>query len=129
MRALMLAFSLCAVALTAGAQQKKIAGERFKITKDEITETPSNIMTAAEVINQLRPFWLRQPMGREKTGGGGSATGLVVYIDGLRQNSVDDLGTVRREDIVEMKFLDANRAIGLRGNEWGAIEVTTVRKR
>ena len=63
--------------------------------------------------------------------GGGGATEVVVYVVDVRQNAFNELRTVPRSQIWEMKFLDQNRAVIMHGpgHEMGCIEVTTVYKR
>lgn len=120
---------------TLEAQEKKQRGDRNRITTSELTEASSSFNTAYDVIRTMRPQWFNPPQGRTSTatmmGGGGGAKELVVYIDDVRQQSVEDLKTVKAAQLVELRFLDQNRAIQLRGpgHEMGVIEVSTVNKR
>ena len=117
------------------AQAKKQRGDRNRITQDDLSEAPSSVNTAFDAVRIMRPQWLSPSMGRtassNASGASGGATSVVVYIDDIRQPSTDDLKTVKAVTIVDMKFLDQNRAIQMRGpgHEMGAIEVTTVNKR
>ena len=130
-RTLWLALSFVTVTGAASAQQ----GDRNKITRDEILQAPGIVYTALDAVRVLRPQWLQQPLGRVASSnvlsGGGGATELVVYVDNVRQNALDELRTVPRNSIWEMKFLDQNRAVIMHGpgHEMGCIEVTTVYKR
>lgn len=130
-RTLWLALSFVTVTGAASAQQY----DRNKITREEILQAPGVVYTALDAVRVLRPQWLQQPLGRvassDMLSGGGGATEIVVYVDGVRQNAYDELRTVPRSQIWEIKFLDQNRAIILHGpgHEMGAIEVTTVYKR
>ena len=57
---------------------------------------------------------------------------IVVYLDDLRQPDLESsLITVKVETIVEMRYLDQNRAVQNRGpgHEAGVIEVITTAKR
>ncbi|MEQ1690417.1 MAG: hypothetical protein ABMA00_03980 [Gemmatimonas sp.] len=118
-----------------GAQQKKQRGDRNRITQDDLAEAPSSVNTAFDAIRTMRPQWLNPSMGRTASstasGPGGGATEVVVYIDDIRQPALEDLKTLKSVTIVEMRFLDQNRAIQMRGpgHEMGVIEVTTVNKR
>ncbi len=115
--------------------QKKKRGDRMRITQDELVEAAANVNTAADVIRTLRPQWLNAARGLgtqlDGSGGGGGATEAVLYIDDIRQPSLNELQSVKASSIVEMRFLDQNRAIQMRGpgHEAGAIEITTVNKR
>ncbi len=116
------------------AQQKQ-RGDRNRISKDDLTEILATVTTGYDVVRTLRPQWLNPPALRQSTatvmGDGGGATDVVVYIDDLRQQSKDDLKTVKAAAILEIKYLDQNRAIQMRGpgHEMGVIEVTTINKR
>lgn len=131
---LVLAAIMLVLPHTAHAQNKQ-RGDRFKITKDELAEAPTSVNTAYDAIRAMRPQWFNPPMGRNASsnveGIGGGAKEIIVYIDDLRQPSLESLTTVKASQIVELKFLEQNRAIQMRGpgHELGAIEVTTVTKR
>ena len=62
---------------------------------------------------------------------GGGAPAIIVYIDDIRQPDIESLATVPASRIVELKYLDQNRAVVLHGpgHESGVIEVTTLDKR
>ena len=59
------------------------------------------------------------------------ASEIVVYIDGIRQPALSELNYLKASFVVEMKFLDQNRAIQEHGagHELGTIEVTTIHKK
>jgi len=131
----MLAFlGVVAVAAPASAQEKR--GDRNKLTQADIAEVGTSIMTARDAIRMLRPQWMTPPpLGRQAssnvlTPGGGSPT-IILYINDTRQPDIEALATVPAAKIVEMKYLDQNRAVLLHGpgHESGVIEVTTVDKR
>ncbi len=129
---LALAFLIVPDALSA---QKKKRGDRLRITQDELAEASGNVNTAADVIRTLRPQWLNAARGLgsqlDGSGGGGGATEAILYIDDIRQPSLNELQSVKASTIVEMRFLEQNRAIQMRGpgHEAGAIEIITVNKR
>jgi hypothetical protein len=119
------------LAVPAGAQAR---GDRNKLTQVEIAESGQN-MTAREAIRMLRPQWLAPMRGKLSSSdvlsaGGGSQT-VIVYIDDVRQPDLETLGTVSASRVLEMKYLDQNRAVLLRGpgHESGVIEITTIDKR
>ncbi|MEP6999474.1 MAG: hypothetical protein ABI969_03280 [bacterium] len=115
------------------AQQGR--GDRNKITRVELDEAGSSIMTAREAVRILRPQWLSPPMGRTAssniTNSGGGRQEVILYIDDKRQPDLEVLATISATKIIEMKYLDQNRAVLLRGpgHEGGVIEITTVDKR
>jgi hypothetical protein len=66
--------------------------------------------------------------------GGDSRAGVqvIVYIDGMRQPDIESsLITVPAKNIVEIRYLDQNRAIQLfgPGHEAGVIDVSTTDKK
>ncbi len=115
--------------------QKKQRGDRNRITQDDLAEAPASVNTAYDAIRLMRSQWLNPPMSRTAsasyTGDGGGAKEVVVYIDDVRQQSLEDLKTVKANQVVELRFLDQNRAVQMRGpgHELGAIEVITVNKK
>lgn len=119
--------------------QKRAArprGDRNRLTRVEIDEAGSGIVTARDAVRVLRPQWLSPPMGRMASsnlaGDTQSAKAIVVYIDDVRQPDLESsLITVPAIKIVEIRYLDQNRAIQMRGpgHEAGVIEVTTTDKR
>jgi len=124
--------SVIALATPASAQK----GDRNKLTAEDIAEAGKSVMTARDAIRMLRPQWMTPPpLGRQASSNiltpGGGAPVIVVYINDVRQPDLDALGTVPASKIVELKYLDQNRAVLLRGpgHESGVIEVTTVDKR
>lgn len=134
----MLTFALATMLLLvpdAAHAQKKQRGDRNRITQDDLAEAPSSVNTAYDAIRTMRGQWLNPPMNRAAgssfTGDGGGAKEVVVYIDDVRQQSLEDLKTIKANTIVEMKYLDQNRAIQMRGpgHELGAIEITTINKK
>ncbi len=83
----------------------------------------------------LRHRWLNPSPGRvvssNMLGSGGGSQAVIVYVDDVRQPDVESLRRVKGADIVEMRYLDQNRAVQMRGpgHEAGVIEVITVNKR
>ena len=128
-----LLLSISVLARPACAQKDR--GDRNKLTRVEINEGGTSIVSAREAVRLLRPYWLSPPLGRKASsdvlGAGGGGQAVIVYIDDLRQPDIDALATVQASRILELKYLDQNRAVLLRGpgHENGVIEVTTIDKR
>ena len=123
------------VLLATPADAQKGRGDRNKLTRVEIDEGGSSIASAREAVRILRPQWLAQSMGRmassDVMGAGGGRQIVVLYIDDVRQPDLEALANVPASRIVEMRYLDQNRAVLLRGpgHESGVIEVITLDKR
>lgn len=133
-----LARTLLAGALLTGcATGGQIAGrnESNSITRADIAQGGTGIFTAREAVRTLRPKWLSPPNGRIVSSNvmtaGGGAQEVIVYINDIRQPELESLVTVSASRILEIKYLDQNRAVLLRGpgHEAGVIEVTTIDKR
>lgn len=126
---------LCTVTAAMSAEAQANRGDRNKLTQADIAEGGASIVTAREAVRLYRPHWLAPPMGKKASsdvlGAGGGNPSVVIYIDDIRQPDLESLATVRAARIVEMRYLDQNRAVQLRGpgHESGVIEVTTLDKR
>jgi hypothetical protein len=125
---------LAAVVGSSDAQEaKKKRGDRNRLLQEEIVEAGTAIVTARDAIRMLRPQWLNPPMGRMASsniaGAGGGQQTLILYIDDVRQPDLEILTQVKSADIVEMRYLDQNRAVQYRGpgHEAGVIEIKTQR--
>ncbi len=130
LKSLLLVIALVGLPTLAHAQ-KKSRGDRNKITHDELVEAAATSPTAYDLIHIMRPLWLDPAQGRMASARGdggqdGGAQEVVVYINGNRQPSLDQLKTLRVQSIQEMRYLDQNRAIQMHGpgHEKGVIEVT-----
>ena len=125
--------SVVALATPVAAQGR---GDRNRLTQEEIGQAGQAIMTARDAIRILRPLWMTPPpLGRQASSDiltpGGGAPVIIIYINDIRQPDLEALATVPASKIVELRYLDQNRAVLLRGpgHESGVIEVTTVDKR
>lgn len=142
-RLALIAIALAATAPLVEAQQapttpparRSARGDRNKLTQLELSQA-GGVVTALDAVRLLRPQWLNPPRGRiassNADGATGSATQIVVYIDDLRQPDLESsLITLKVERIVEMRYLDQNRAVQNRGpgHEAGVIEVVTTDRR
>ncbi len=136
-RSFVLACATLALSTPALAQKR---GDRALLTRSDIEEGGGGLTTAFEAIQRLRPNWMRPQVGR--TASSGMLDGLgdrssatprepIVYINEVRQPNLEILRTVQSIKVVEMKFLDQNRAVQMLGpgHEAGAILVTTADKR
>ena len=121
--------------VSCASAQPNNRGDRNTLTRAEIEEAGTSIMTAREAVRLLRAQWLTPPLGRmassDVTSAGGGRATVIVYIDDVRQPDLEALATVPAAKILELKYLDQNRAVLLRGpgHESGVIEVTTIDKR
>ena len=118
--ALIAAAGLMVVAMPSQAQDKEKPkkGDRNTIILPEI-QAREDLKTALEVAKQLRPQWFRA----------GARSEPGVYIDNMRQTSLSVLRELRSTEVVEMKFMEAQKAMALYDDTHsaGAIFVKTTR--
>lgn len=91
------------------------------ITRAEIDEAgPSS---AYELIQKLRPVWLRERGAVSFT----DETDLVVYLDGSRMGGRSELRSIHTHNIESVEFLDARKATNRfgTGHVNGAILIRT----
>src|SRR4051812_12124309 len=126
---------VCAALAACATGQPASRSDTSMLTRTDIEQGGSSIFTAREAVRILRPQWLARPMGRvassNVTSSGGGNQEIVVYINDIRQPEFEALATVPAAKIVEIRYLDQNRAVLLHGpgHEGGVIEVTTSDKR
>ena len=93
------------------------------ITAEEIAAAPATFLTAWDLVMNLRPSMLRtRGQGTSYSGG---ATDLVTYLGEMRLGAADNLKTVAREQIVEIRYwtpTEATQKYGI-GHASGAIQV------
>lgn len=132
-RTALIAAGLMVVALPTQAQEKDKPkkGDRYTITQYDMQQR-DDLKTAWEVANQLRPQWFRI-RGRTTTSSLGSEMNAeanpVVYIDNMKQMSMDVLKELRTAELVEMKFMEPQKAMAMYDDTHraGAIFVKTIR--
>lgn len=132
----LLARTLFLLLVVSGVALAQKRGDRSLLTRADLDEGATGLPTALEAIQRLRPNWLRPPMGRSASAGmmgDGEARSSepIVYIDENRQPNLDALRTVPLAKVIELKYLDQNRAVQMLGpgHEAGAVLVMTVNKR
>ena len=114
------------------------------ITRSEIATT--NLANADEVVQLLRPRWLRTPRasnslsggsGLPTLGGGVDLSGdrnagpnrVQVYLDGVRIGTIDQLRSLPAPSVEQMQWLDGTSAVSRfgTGNDAGVILITSRR--
>lgn len=93
----------------------------YLITEEQVAGV--QVSTALEVVQRLRPGWLR---GRGVDGITRSTT-VQVYVDGVRYGGPGSLASVSTSGIQSIRYYDANEATQRwgTGHARGAIEVRT----
>jgi hypothetical protein len=78
------------------------------ISKADIEATQSG--NAYDLVNRLRPQWLRTSGVGSVSGGNPATYGLVVFLDNVRLGGVETLRSVDSGSITSIRFLTAERA-------------------
>jgi outer membrane cobalamin receptor len=93
------------------------------ITAEEIEA--ASVSTAYEAIQRLRPAFLR---GRGQSSFSNPGADLpIVYVNGIRTGSVDQLHSIPAQDVQTIRYVNASDATTRygTGHTGGIIEVTT----
>lgn len=123
-RSLLLFFlSAAAACSNATSGGPSSSGTRDLLTLDQIQET--RLASAFEVVQRLRPNWLR--MRATTVPGGGEPLEISVYVDNVRFGGVEALRGMSTESVERMQWIDGPSATQRwgTGNAAGAILVTT----
>ena len=123
LRWLILSAFLCGACAAAGTLPGSRASQN-EITRAELERNPGS--TAYEIIQRLRPQWLRLRGQQSLT----SETDLVVYVNNARMGGAESLRGISLAGVEYLRFLDAAAAT-LRwgaGHSSGAILISTTEK-
>ncbi len=120
--AFILTLVLLPACASSGERERAPRGSADHIIQAEIEA--ANLNNAMELVERLRPNWLR---GRGQTSimGGGSDT-PVVYIENTRFGDTQSLQGIEARSIIEMRFIraaDATTRWGT-GHAGGVIQIT-----
>ena len=109
---------------TAAAQKK----QRDVLTAAEIDSSAQRDGDLWQALHSLRPKFLETAPGQVSFGAS-PVMRPVVYLDGMREESVDELHSVRASDVSEVRYLDPSRAAAEYGPSaaGGAVIVKTRR--
>src|SRR2546428_5059847 len=124
MRRLIVGLALLSVLTNSARGQNAPRRDRSLITVEEIERNSAT--NAYDVIRSLRPAWL-VPRSRSITNPTGGQ--VVVYVDGVRVGSPDELRNIPAPQVKEARYLSAPDATTRFGTDHpsGAIEVATQR--
>lgn len=116
-------FALSLSACASGAPSSGTTRTPNLITQEDIQGT--NYSSAYEVVQRLRPRWLR---ARQAPSFGGEFA-IMVYVDNVRYGEVESLRSIPAPTVGSMEWIDAGTATQRwgTGNAGGAIAVTTQR--
>lgn len=104
--ALILAGALSIVLPAEASAQKR---QRDLLTRDEIQASPQRDLNLLQALRSLRPKFV-QVAPTQTSFGATMVSKAVVYIDGMREENVDELSTIRAGDVDEVRYLDPSQA-------------------
>ncbi len=108
-RYLLLLLAISTIATCASASSDSGPGrDPNRITHAEI-QAATDAQNAYDLVQQLRPRWLRSRGGRSLT----METNILVYVDRSRLGGLEGLRQIQPEGIYELEYLDAARATAL----------------
>ena len=83
--------------------------QRDVLTKDEIQAPAQKDRDLLQIIRSLRPHFLSAPRGVRSMANGGPAP-VQLYVDDSHRSSLDELKSIKPEDVEEVRYLEPNRA-------------------
>lgn len=89
-----------------------VRGSANLILNAEVEAAGNDVNNAYELIERLRPTMLRP---RNLSGGSGAEYGIVAYVDDVRLGDLDQLKTVMRATVHEIRYISASDAT----TRWG----------
>jgi len=88
-------------------------GSANVITFSEIESAPQDANTAYDIVSRLRPMMMRP---RNQTAGvAGAEFGVIVFVEDVRLGDVEQLRTVMRSTLYEIRYINATDAT----TRWG----------
>lgn len=119
--------SACSTTGTAGTGRR--SGPRNEITAEQIADLPDAVGTAYNIIEQLRPRWLRASRSQGTPGGGPALP--VVFMDQTSWGDIASLTGISVAEVERIEFLDMRDATIQYGTGYpgGIIRVVTRRGR
>lgn len=100
------------------------------ITLEEIERARPNVSTAYDVVQTLRPRWLksREALLTGRHDAPVEAAQVHVYLDDIDMGGVDYLKTILAERVLELRRLSANQAASRFGPSVGPGIVVTLKR-
>jgi hypothetical protein len=91
---------------SSGERSDRPRSDRNVISLEEIQE--SQALNAYELVERVRPTWLRPRAAGGGMGAGGQ--GILVYRDTTRMGGIDELRRMALDGIIRLRFLDPSTA-------------------
>lgn len=98
---------------SSGTSTQMTRGSANVITFAEVENAPQDAATAYDIVSRLRPMMMRP---RNQTAGQrGDEFGVIVFVEDVRLGDVEQLRTVMRGTIYEIRYINATDAT----TRWG----------
>ena len=102
---LLFAASACGPSQASEAPSPKT--QRDVLTREEILNSPQDVLTVYAAIQALRPHFLAAPMGVRPTG---AKKTIAVYVNGTIQPGVEALQGITAGNVEEVRYLEPMKA-------------------
>lgn len=117
--ALLIAITLAACggsgAPAAGTAPGPVRGSLNLITNAEVETSGNDVITAYDLVQRFRPGMMRPRNLTAGNTGEGNVFGVVAYVDDVRLGDVEQLRTVMRGTVREIRYIGASDAT----TRWG----------
>ncbi len=119
--------SACSTTGTAGTGRR--SGPRNEITAEQIADLPDAIGTAYNIIEQVKPRWLRASRSQGSLASGPAFA--MVFVDAQPWGNLESLRGISIEEVERVEYLDMRDATIQYGTGYpgGIIRVVTRRGR
>ena len=97
------------------ATPRPVRGGLNLIASSEIETAGNDVISAYELVQRLRPGMLRARNLTAGNTGEGNVFGVIVFVDEVRLGDVEQLRTVMRGTVREIRFISASDAT----TRWG----------
>ena len=120
---------MAAAAGLAPAPAEAQARKRDVLTREELMAPDQKDLDLLQIVRRLRPHFLAPPRGVRSIANGAPAP-VQLYVNDVRRAGLDELRTIKPEDVEEIRYLEPSRAQDIYGltHSGGAVVVKLVGK-
>ena len=102
-------------AQAAGTSPRPVRGSLNLITSAEVEAAGNDAINAYDLVQRLRPAMMRPRNQTAGNTGEGTVFGAVAYVDDIRLGDLEQLRTVMRATVREIRYISASDAT----TRWG----------
>ena len=98
-----------------GTAPRPVRGSLNLITSAEVESAGNDVVNAYDLVQRLRPGMMRARNLTAGNTGEGNVFGVIAYVDDIRLGDVEQLRTVMRATVREIRYIGASDAT----TRWG----------